>query len=149
MKRKFKPPILRKDKGYRPFKRRNDATPGWVYIFRMVGTNEVKIGLSRNPKERKSGLQSDYGQLITIALIWTFNMLWLENLMHDQYNDCRVHQHPSKSGYTEWFRLKDAEEIMEVKTCLFITAFFVNSCYVVFAFVIFIMSLLLLWSIVN
>lgn len=144
-------PILKKYRSYykKPFVKRNDYTPGWVYIERQIGTSYYKIGLSRNPKERKKALEQDYGSLLTIGLMWTVNMKWTENWMHDLFDNHRIHQHPSKSGYTEWFNLTEFEAPTILRIYLWIIANAVNFCYLVFGFVLTIMALGLIWSIVN
>lgn len=110
---------------------RNDAAPGYVYIFRQSGKGLVKIGLSRTPLVRKRYLQKDYGQLQTVAIVWVFNMKFIESQMHKAYAPRRIRQEYWKSGFTEWFKT-DFTTALEMRICLYLLSFCMNSA-VVFA----------------
>ena len=108
---------------------RNDAVPGYVYIFRQSGKGLVKIGLSRTPIIRKRYLQQDYGQLQTIAIVWVFNMKFIESQMHKMYAPRRICLEYWKSGFTEWFKT-DFTTAFEMRIYLHLLSFCINSAVV-------------------
>jgi len=102
---------------------RNDAVPGYIYIFRQSGF--VKIGLSRTPLIRKRYLERDYGQLQTVAIVWAFNMRFIESQMHKIYAPRRIRREYWKSGFTEWFQA-DFSKALEMRIYLHLLSFFFN-----------------------
>lgn len=109
---------------------RNDAVPGYVYIFRQTGEYLVKIGLSRTPAVRKRYLEKDYGRLQTVAIVWVFNMSFVESKMHKFYAPHRTYREYWKSGYTEWFKV-DFWKVLEMRVCLYLLSFFMNAAIVI------------------
>jgi len=85
----------------------------------------VKIGLSRTPLIRKHYLQQDYGQLQTMAIVWAFNMKFIESQMHKIYASRRIRRAPWKSGFTEWFQA-DYSIALEMRIYLHLFSFFFN-----------------------
>lgn len=102
---------------------RNDSVPGYIYIFRQTGS--VKIGLSRTPLIRKRYLERDYGQLQTVAIVWAFNMRFIESQMHKVYAPRRIRREYWKSGFTEWFQA-DFSKALEMRIYLHLLSFFFN-----------------------
>lgn len=102
---------------------RNDSIPGYIYIF--MQSDCVKIGLSRTPLIRKHYLQQDYGQLQTMAIVWAFNMKFIESQMHKIYASRRIRRAPWKSGFTEWFQA-DYSIALEMRIYLHLFSFFFN-----------------------
>jgi len=126
----------------------NHAVPGYVYIFRQPGVSLVKIGLSRNPLIRKERyLEKDYGYLQTVAIVWVFNMKFIEDKMHEFYADRRISREPWKTGFTEWFTT-DLTTALEMRICLYLLSSLFNSVVVlllvfVIAFILFLLFLIL------
>lgn len=137
-------PILRQNRIKKPYATRNDATPGWVYIFRDSARGMVKIGLSRNPDRRKYYLSREYGHLSLVAKVRTFNMAWLERRMHRQYSEIRKYQDSHLNGFTEWFEA-DWLKSFEMRISLYIQSVIVNGSYFLGVFAILALLALLIF----
>jgi Meiotically up-regulated gene 113 len=73
---------------------------GWVYVFRILESDVVKIGFtSRDPKERLFEVQSGLPHILEIALVLRGN-LDLENELHKRFAGYRLRG--------EWFLAHDA-----------------------------------------
>jgi hypothetical protein len=107
---------------------RNYSVPGYIYIFRQLGF--VKIGLSRTPLVRKRYLERDYGNLQIVAIVWAFNMKFIESQMHKIYAPRRIRREYWKSGFTEWFQA-DFSKALEMRIYLHLLSFFFNSAILI------------------
>lgn len=86
------------------FIKRDDNVPGWVYLLQDPRGN-VKIGLSRQHKERQKRLQQQYGEkLKPLAVVRVHRMKDFENLMLAKYKAINYHKPDHLSGYTEWHK---------------------------------------------
>lgn len=111
-------------------KKRNDYTPGRVYIIHDSKANLYKVGLSRNPARRLSFLKETYGNhLQLLQTIWTFNMRWLEHSLHKQFKTQKQYRGKVDGG-TEWFRLK-THELLHLRFMLMAKGFGINASYIV------------------
>lgn len=106
----------------------NHSKPGMVYL-QQAQDGTVKVGLSTNVAERKRRLERDYGQLIQLAAVPTFNMKWLESIMKEEYKEINFHKAKGLSGRTEWF-MADDDTVLQMIGCLYLKAIYVNGCYI-------------------
>jgi hypothetical protein len=120
-------PILKQFRTFKPFVKRNDYVPGWVYL-QQASDGSVKVGLSRNVRERKRALEKDYGRLNQLAAVWVLNMKWLEDEMKERFKPLNFHKAPGLSGRTEWHRADD-NQTLEMIGALYAGAFWVNVNY--------------------
>ena len=81
----------------------NHAVPGYVYLIYDSAVQLYKIGLSRSPATRLQYLKQSYGtQLKLLQVVWTFNMLFVEQSLHKQFKLVRTYRGKIDGG-TEWF----------------------------------------------
>lgn len=110
-------------------KQQNHALPGYVYLIYGPTVQLYKIGLSRSPATRLRYLKQSYGaQLKLLQVVWTFNMLFVEQSLHQQFKLVRKYRGKVDGG-TEWFDF-DWWVVPYAKTCLLGKCWAVNSCYV-------------------
>ncbi len=76
------------------------ATPGYVYAMRRHNGN-IKIGISKNPKSRKTNIAVSQGMIDLLRMWPVNNMGAAESLLHEKFKDRCV------GG--EWFTLTDAD----------------------------------------
>lgn len=109
--------------------KQNHAVPGYVYLIYDPAAQLYKIGLSRSPATRLRYLKQSYGtQLKLLQVVWTFNMLFVEQSLHKQFKLARKYRGKIDGG-TEWFDF-DWWIVLYAKACLLGKCWAVNSCYV-------------------
>lgn len=83
-------------------------TYGFVYLFHEVGTNCYKIGMSKNPDKRLSGLKTSHSaEIVKIWDIETSDMATLEVELHNKFREKRIRG--------EWFNLSH-EDVDYIKS---------------------------------
>ena len=127
--------ILKKDRKPRTTAMRNDNTPGYVYLMYDRKAQMTKIGLSRNPERRKWYLEKEYGTLEFLLKIPTFNMKWLESLMHKSFASQHEYREKGRDGFTEWFRCNWLAN-WKMRIYLIGLGCFVNAVYLLVGFAI-------------
>jgi|SRR6478672_5210682 len=106
----------------------NHAVPGYVYLIYDPAAQLYKIGLSRSPATRLRYLKQSYGsQLKILQVVWTLNMLLVEQSLHKQFKLVRTYRGKVDGG-TEWFAF-DWWAVPYAKTCLLSKCWAVNGCY--------------------
>lgn len=84
----------------------NNKSNNNVYFIKMKDTNWVKIGISKNPKERLAGMQtSNPKKLIMFAVINTHYAEAYESILH------RLYKNINMQG--EWFDFSDNINLMD------------------------------------
>lgn len=81
---------------------------GYVYLVFFTELRLFKIGMSRNFKDRATGLRRDFGVFETIKLIHSNDSKNLERTLHLKFNSKRVLLE-SGSGKTEFFELENQD----------------------------------------
>ncbi|TAG98756.1 MAG: GIY-YIG nuclease family protein [Oscillatoriales cyanobacterium] len=116
-------------------KQQNHAVPGYVYLIYDPSAQLHKIGLSRSPATRLRYLKQSYGgQLRILQVVWTFNMLFVEQSLHKQFKLARTYRGRMDGG-TEWFEL-NWWQIPVAKTSLMGKALGVNLSYIGFGLIL-------------
>ena len=109
--------------------KQNHAVPGYVYLIYDPSVDLYKIGLSRSPTTRLRYLKQSYGtQLKLLQVVWTFNMLFVEQSLHKQFKLARTYRGKIDGG-TEWFAF-NWWAVPFVKASLLSKCLAVNGCYV-------------------
>ena len=107
----------------------NHAVPGYVYLIYDPAAQFYKIRLSRSPATRLRYLKQFYGsQLKLLQVVWTFNILPIEQSLHKQFKLVRTYRGKLDGG-TEWFGF-DWWVVPYAKACLLGKCWAVNGCYV-------------------
>ena len=130
--KKTSKPILRQ---HRKLKAKRHAVPGYVYLIYDPSADLYKLGLSGKPAIRLRYLKQSYGtQLKLLQVAWTFNMLFVEQSLHEQFKLARTYRGKIDGG-TEWFAF-NWWAVPFVKASLLSKCLAVNGCYVLGAIVI-------------
>ena len=110
----------------------NHAVPGYVYLIYDPSVDLYKLGLSGKPAIRLRYLKQSYGtQLKLLQVVWTFNMLFVEQSLHKQFKLARTYRGKIDGG-TEWFAF-DWWAVPFVRASLLSKCLAVNGCYVLSA----------------
>ena len=106
----------------------NHAVPGYVYLIYDPSVDLYKLGLSGKPAIRLRHLKQSYGnQLKMLQVVWTFNMLFVEQSLHKQFKLARTYRGIIDGG-TEWFAF-DWWVVLFVRASLLGKCLAVNGCY--------------------
>lgn len=108
----------------------NHWIAGFVYIFRIAGTDRLIIGTSRNPKLQEKILSKELGELQSIANVWTFNMGYVANWMYLSYIEFNILEEYSEIDSREWFEANLITAV-EMRVALFLMAGVINIFYVI------------------
>ena len=105
---------------YSPYSQRNDAAPGYIYLFKAPGFHgwlpgawrfRVKIGLSRNPNARADRIESNQPahDIEILHVVYVQNMADIEAKLHSRFAAKNVHLNKSR----EWFDMS----VLDIEWC--------------------------------
>jgi hypothetical protein len=143
-------PILRQNRVKKPFVKRNEYVPGFVYMMADWKTTDsdgktlVKVGFSGHPPTRLRYLEKTWGKLELLQQDKVANKKWLETWMHQCFNASHEFRTKGLDGYTEFFRLS-VLEIFWMRIVLHFLCFLINLGYVLAILAIFALLAILIF----
>lgn len=120
--------------------------PGRVYIFKLVATNQLILGTTKNIELEKKKFLEQHGQIQTISNCWTFNMAYVANWMRLSYAEYNIFEEYLEIDSREWFEV-EFKTALEMRVALFLKANLVNLGYVAVASFILFTVFLLIWKV--